>query len=272
LTGFWSTETMRARLSDEDLITPYDPDLIESCAYELRLGSEVYVTGEQSKTKRILETGEQVRIPPGQFANLLTEETVHIPADALGFLSARFKWKQRGLVNVSGFHVDPGYTGKILFSVFNAGPTPVVVARGDRLFLLWYSSLDQETEDKYRGPERTGITSEDVAHLQGEVATPQALATRVEALEQIVKVANPQALATRVDALELIVKVAKWVIVVVVGAIIATLIGLGLTAAISGGEDSGTTTESTTTTVPAPAIVPDGAPTQPPPSPTPADL
>jgi dCTP deaminase len=111
MAGFWSTETLKLRLPAEGLVDPYEARFVQNCSYELRLGSEVYVTGEDSKTKRRVEPSDQVRIPPGQFANLLTEETVRIPSDALGLISARFKWKQRGLVNVSGFHVDPGYEG-----------------------------------------------------------------------------------------------------------------------------------------------------------------
>lgn len=210
MSGFWSTETLRARLPDEQIVAPYEPDLVVNCACELRLGHEVYATDGKSKTKRTLAEGEQVRIPPGQFANLLTEETVWIPADALGLISARVKWKQRGLVNVSGFHVDPGYKGRILFSVFNAGPTPVVVARSDRLFLLWLSSLDAATEDVYKKPGRTSITSADVENLQGDVASPQALATRVASLERIVRVS-------------------AWVL----GAVVTALIGFAVNSALS---------------------------------------
>lgn len=215
MSGFWSTETLRVRLPDEQIVEPYEPEFVVNCACELRLGHEVYVTDGESKTKRTLAEGEQVRIPPGQFANLLTEETVRIPADALGLISARFKWKQRGLVNVSGFHVDPGYNGRILFSVFNAGPTPVVVARGDRLFLLWLSSLDAATEDVYKKPGRTSITSADVENLQGDVASPQALATRVESLERIAGIS-------------------KWVL----GAVVAALIGVAVNSALSNDGDS----------------------------------
>lgn len=219
MSGFWSTETLRARLPDEQVVEPYEPGLVVNCACELRLGHEVYVTDGASKTKRTLAEGEQVRIPPGQFANLLTEETVRIPADALGLISARFKWKQRGLVNVSGFHVDPGYNGRILFSVFNAGPTPVVVARGDRLFLLWLSSLDAATGDVYKKPGRASITSADVENLQGEVASPQALATRVERLEGIVRIS-------------------RWVLVTAASAVITTLIGFAVNSALANDGDS----------------------------------
>lgn len=223
---------MRRRIPAEGLIVPYNADLVANCSYELRLGAEAYVTGEKSKTKRVLKEDEQVRIPPGQFANLLTEEIVRVPADSLGLISAKFRWKQRGLVNVSGFHVDPGYEGNILFSMFNAGPETVVVARGDALFLLWYCALDRETVDTYKRPARTSITSGDVGHLQGDVATPQALAERVESLEQIVAVA-------------------KWVLLAVASAVIATLIGLTVTDAIPGdGGDQGPATTTTSTSRP----------------------
>lgn len=186
MAGFWSAETMRYRIAADGLIDPYAEDRVVNGAYELGLGSQVYVTSREADTKRDLEAGEQVSIPPGQFANLLTEEKVTVPADALGLISVRFRLKQRGLVNVSGFHVDPGYSGHLLFSVFNAGPLPVVIARREPAFLLWFASFDQVTgqADLYKGSPRNEITSEDVMQLQGAIATPQALARRVEELER----------------------------------------------------------------------------------------
>lgn len=186
MAGFWSAETMRQRIAADGLVDPYVPDRVVNGAYELSLGPEVYVTSTESDTKREVSLGEQVAIPPGQFANLLTEEKVTIPADALGLISVRFRLKQRGLVNVSGFHVDPGYSGHLLFSVFNAGPQPVLIARGEPAFLLWFASFDDVTgpDDLYKGSPRDSITSDDVMRLQGAIATPQALAVRVEEVER----------------------------------------------------------------------------------------
>ena len=48
----------------------------------------------------------------------------------MAFISIKAKLKFRGLVNVSGFHIDPGYRGKIIFAVFNAGPQPILLRRG----------------------------------------------------------------------------------------------------------------------------------------------
>lgn len=186
------------------MIEGADPDAIRHCSYDLCLGTEVFVTSEDKKTKRKLEPGEQVEIPPGQFANLMTGETLSIPNDSLGFINARFKWKQRGLINVSGFHVDPGYEGKLLFSVYNAGPSSVVVTQGDRIFTLWLAYLDQETARPYKKDGRTGITSDDVNALQGDVASPQALAKRVDKLEQLASIG-------------------KWTTALLVSALIGTL-------------------------------------------------
>lgn len=221
MAGFWTSETMKVRLPD--LIRPYHDEQVKNCSYELSLGEQVFVTGED-KVKRRIEPGTQIIIPPGQFANLLTDETVSVPDDALGLISMKFTLKQPGLVNVSGFHVDPGYTGKLLFSVFNAGPQSVPITRGTATFLLWYCSLDQTTEDVYRKPPRTDITDSDVKHLGGDVASPQALAHRVADLEKDVRIGK-----------------------FIVGAFVAAAIGLFVQQAVS--NDGGTRSSSSSTTL-----------------------
>jgi dCTP deaminase len=185
--GFWASETIRERVENEKLVVPFAAGRVVNGAYELSLGPEVYVTSAETGTKRTIRSDEQVVIPPGQFANLLTEEVVTVPRDALGLISVKFRLKQRGLVNVSGFHVDPGYSSQLVFSVYNAGPSPVVLARGDPAFLLWYASFDRPTDDLYRGGRIGGISAEEVMHLQGEISTPQALAARVQDFEQTVE-------------------------------------------------------------------------------------
>jgi dCTP deaminase len=183
MSGFWNSEGMQDRLPD--LIDPFDAASVVNCAYELRMGPEAYVTQSETTTKRELQLGEQIPIPPGQFAMLLTEEQVTMPPTALGLISVKFGLKQRGLVNVSGFHVDPGFRGRLLFSVYNAGPNDIVIARGDAAFLLWYASLESETTNTYGGRRRDqmSISSGDVMTLLGDVASPQALSQRLQRLE-----------------------------------------------------------------------------------------
>lgn len=56
---------------------PYDDQRVTSAAYELTLGPEAFITSSEPKTKRKLDLGESLRIPPGQFGILLTEEVVN---------------------------------------------------------------------------------------------------------------------------------------------------------------------------------------------------
>src|SRR6266446_4138485 len=158
---FWSGETLSERL--KELIQPFVPGRIDCAAYTLAIGQEIYVSPSDQTadpttvTVRKLTEGEAFTIPSGQFAFLLTEEIVSVPADALAFIAIRTRIKFRGLVNVSGFHADPGYRGQLTFAVFNAGPVPVHLKRGQPIFLIWYASLDRESAFKKAGPVHLGI-------------------------------------------------------------------------------------------------------------------
>ena len=131
MNGFWSSERLLERLPA--LITPFLGERVTNASYELSLGRQAYVTGSGSKTRRNLQHNDQLCIPPGQFALLLTKERIDVPPDSLALISIKSRWKLRGLMNVSGFHVDPGYGGHLLFSVYNAGPNEILLDEGDPL-------------------------------------------------------------------------------------------------------------------------------------------
>lgn len=194
--SFWSSETLKKRLLSEEVVVPYSDAQVKHCAYELRMGPEAFITSSASKTKVTLEEREAVVIPPGQLAMLLTEEVVAIPSNALGFISMRFSLKSYGLINVSGFHVDPGFKGRLKFSVYNAGSRDLTVSRGDRVFMLWLSSLDQRTGDGYGGQKlgQNEVTSEDQNKMHGEIASPGQLKKEIEDIRA--SVANVKYLIT----------------------------------------------------------------------------
>lgn len=185
---FWSGETLRERLAP--LIEPFTPERVDCAAYTLVVGSEVYVSPNDQTadptmiTVRKLAPGDAFTIPPGQFAFLLTEEIVTVPADALAFISIRAKTKFRGLVNVSGFHVDPGYRGQLTFAVFNAGPVPIHLKRGQPIFLIWYASLDRETAVKKDGAVHLGIDPELITGIAGELQSFASLSKKIKDVDK----------------------------------------------------------------------------------------
>lgn len=188
--SFWSTQTIKSKFQVLNIVEPYNEDDIESGSYNLTLGDEVYIsflpdTSQKDRKKFNLKDKETVAIPPGQFAFLITAEKVNIPKNVIAFISIKFKSKAKGLVNVSGFHVDPGYNGKLIFAVYNAGPLNYIIAKGDRLFSIWFAELDAEDEKPKKGIGFDSIPTE-LMNIPDNTSLPF-LVKRIDDLEKKVE-------------------------------------------------------------------------------------
>jgi dCTP deaminase len=182
--AFWSSQTLRARLPAEQIMDPYEEGRVVHSAYEMGVGGEAFVTSNPSDKTQV-PAGTKIVIPPGQFGLLVTRETVHVPTNAIAFISIRAGIKFQGLVNVSGFHVDPGYRGQLKFAVYNAGNRTIVLDQDQRVFMIWLADLDHPDDKPY--PERTlpanVIAADDVARIQGQVASPAELKKQLDELK-----------------------------------------------------------------------------------------
>ena len=209
--AFWGGARLAEQVSKLGIVKPYDAALIDCNAYTLRMGDEYYITPEAGfslwKNKKeflkdnsyfseahgkFVKRGESFTIPPGQFAFLLTEEVVHIPDNMMGFISLRSGIKFKGLVNISGFHVDPGFEGNLIYSVFNAGPSPIPITRGDPLFKLWMAELDQEVDQKFVFQSTTPqseIPNSLISEVAREISSVHQMSDRVRSLETKVNIA-----------------------------------------------------------------------------------
>ncbi len=175
-----SKETVLAM--DPKPIDPFNEKNIIHGAYELALSSEAFITSEN--TKHLYDN--QIAIPPGQCALLITEEEINMPLSMMGLISIKANVKVRGLINISGFHVDPGFNGKLKFSVYNAGAQPVILDPGRGLFLLWFCMLDHPTRIGYDGNynNQQKISGEDVSNINGDIASPGVLKNKIDKVEQ----------------------------------------------------------------------------------------
>lgn len=166
------------------VVEPFDDASIDDGKYKLSIGPEIYVSTQQDRnTIRQLSKGEAFTVRPGEFCFILTDERIKIPFDALGFISMSTKIKFYGLVNVSGFHVDPGYIGRLIFAVFNSGPKTVHLTQGQRIFSLWLARLSapNATVEKI-GYDK--IDPEVVNQLEGNFLTAYQLSEKISKLDQ----------------------------------------------------------------------------------------
>jgi dCTP deaminase len=183
--AFWSSQTLKVKLEADGLMVPYDECRVTHSAYEMGVGTEAYVTSNPSD-KTLLPAGDKIVIPPGQFGLLVTHERVSVPANAIAFISIRAGIKFQGLVNVSGFHVDPGYQGHLKFAVYNAGSRAIVLDQGQRIFMIWFADLDGVDQNPYpeRIPNAATITADDVSRIHGDVASPAELKRQLDELKE----------------------------------------------------------------------------------------
>jgi dCTP deaminase len=177
--SFWTSQQLEAQLAQ--LFDPSSTAQVDCNSYTMRIGNEYYVSptdqtpDPKSQTIRQLAVGETFTIPPGQFALLITDEVVRVPRNAMAFISIKAKIKLRGLINVSGFHVDPGFQGKLVFSVFNASPAAVHLKQGQDCFLIWFATLETDSALHKSGFANKSIAADTVNGIPGELQSLEGL-------------------------------------------------------------------------------------------------
>lgn len=165
------------------------PKQLQPSSYELRLGDEVFLSSD----KKLVKLGQdqfEISIRPGDFAILLTYEGVKIPKGFMALISIKTTFKNMGLVNISGFHVDPGFQGKLTFSVYNAGPGEIILRYKEPTFIIFFAELVDQAERPFKGEHQgqNQITSRDMNKLTGKPVSPSELDTRLHSLEYTVRI------------------------------------------------------------------------------------
>ncbi|MCM5705331.1 dCTP deaminase domain-containing protein [Larsenimonas salina] len=137
------------RRNGKEIFEPFYERNVDCSAYTMTLGAEAFISRSNDHSDQqeatMLDKDSTLVIPAGQFAYLLTRENVKIPEDVFALINIKNKFKVQGLVNVSGFHVDPGYNGKLIFAVFNAGSKDIFLRGEERIFLIWFSELKESS-------------------------------------------------------------------------------------------------------------------------------
>ena len=229
--GFWTSDKIIDRM--DQICTEAEANQVKHNSVELRIGSEVYVSPNRSEETtppkeaiRRLEAREYFTIPAGQFAFLETLEKVNVPTNAMAFISIKSRVKLQGLVNVSGFHVDPGHHGKLVFGVFNAGPQSIMLRQGAETFLIWFADLSgTDTDGSVSTRNRLvnkgqrsndGIDPFEVANVAGSIDTFAGIRGRIDEVKDD--------LDSRFRTIEREHAVFRWTSTILAGALIGLLI------------------------------------------------
>ncbi|WP_195908490.1 hypothetical protein [Novosphingobium sp. Gsoil 351] len=237
--GFWTFERLLERSTEFEkehgrpIIAPFFPDeqgRRERASYNMSVGEEIYITPatpDDYKSKELLEARESRAIPPGQFALMHSEEEVWIPKDAIAFITLRSKsTKFRGLVNVSGFYVEPGYRGNLVFAVFNAGPATIHVSRGDKWFEIFFADLTGPADITGKKSTFKGVPTELITPLSDRFHSLPGLDQKIDETRD--------ELDERVQKIERDHSILRWS----QGLILGALIALGVRACSESGPEN----------------------------------
>jgi dCTP deaminase len=176
----------------------FQESFLRQASYDLRLGAEIYIVGEQAP--RMLDDDEPyATLPPGQFAILTCYEEITMPRDLIAFISVRSKFKLEGLVNISGFHVDPTFRGRLRFAVQNVGPTDMRIKYLEPTFTIFFAELSSADIELPRDEQKdieypqgvTGILLQDVQLLGGNSLSLASLHKEVERLRTLFMIYIP---------------------------------------------------------------------------------
>jgi len=190
-----------AKLVDKGLILNYEQKCLRQSSYDLRLGKEVYLVGKDAP-QMLSNSSPYVSIPPGQFAMLTCFEEIQIPRDHMAFIALRSTFKFQGLVNISGFHVDPTHEGTLLFAVQNVGPSDIRLKFQEPTFTIFFAEVKGDIQASRSDEKQTrlkprlkGIRLEDVQVLGGSSITIARLQKEIEQLRFIIFVYTPLVVA-----------------------------------------------------------------------------
>lgn len=165
-------------------------EYVREICYDLRVGDEVYRSEERLPDRLSADGNPYVIIAPGQFALVKTLEIVKVPDEYVGFIAIRSEYKFQGLVNVSGFHVDPTFKGHLLFAVQNVGPNDIRLRYAEGAFMVMWAKLTETYLPPEGARRRDGypnIPMRLMAQLGGGSITLAGLKTEVDRLHTQVK-------------------------------------------------------------------------------------
>ena len=157
-------------------------------SFDLKIGNEYFLSGDDTP-KKLDDNSQFIIIKPGKFGSLITKEVISIDEKHIGLISVKFSYKQKGLINVSGFHVDPNYEGNIIFTVFNAGPKDIYIKKDDYVFMICFLPLNVPPERPEKKPKGySSIPVKMIEGLGGHSLTLTEYNRRIEKLEFYMKI------------------------------------------------------------------------------------
>lgn len=134
-------------------LDPFHEDGLQPASYDMRLHWKILVSPTRFERGRVIDLRAEpgLKVEPGRFVGVLTEEILGMPPDIAARFGLRSEFTRHGLVAFGGIQIDPGFKGRLAISLFNAGPEPIEMEAGRKMFTVEFQRLDVPAEKPYQG-------------------------------------------------------------------------------------------------------------------------
>ncbi|MDY7011955.1 MAG: dCTP deaminase [Planctomycetota bacterium] len=140
------TEIKAAVESGELIIDPFEPGKVQGASYDLALGGEALVSSSDKKILLAPNSSANLRLGAGDFALVLTKESVKFPDNIAGVIGMRSSLARKGLMLLAGMQIDPGFEGHLRFGLYNASPRRITLDYDDELCMIELHKLSGHVE------------------------------------------------------------------------------------------------------------------------------
>ncbi len=110
------------------MIRPFDPRLLKTASYELTLGTQHMVEGED---RVLTEDDRKLRLPPNSLSFVSMQQVLLLPHYLVGRFDLAIKFIYRGLLLGTGPQVDPGFQGALSCPLHNISNDEIVIELGE---------------------------------------------------------------------------------------------------------------------------------------------
>lgn len=134
----------------EIVIDPFDAGQIQPASYDLRVGHQ----GVTTSGKKVLDVKTQgyLALEPGDFAFVVTLESIQLDLRHTARLGLRSKYARKGLIATTGLQIDPGFHGRLMVGLSNLSPQVISMPYKDDFLSIEIHELEEPVKSAYQGP------------------------------------------------------------------------------------------------------------------------
>lgn len=117
---------------------------LEASSYDIRVGGKGVIGGEGVEIDLAVE--KTMEIPPGAYAGIVSYEKMDFPRNICARLGSKRALSYEGIILLTGSIVDPGYSGHLLFGLYNASQKKVHIRYARKICNIVFEKLSVEPE------------------------------------------------------------------------------------------------------------------------------